>query len=97
MERGVIGRLTRDGSVSAIYGNKDVNRLWLTISITWHASEYGTGERLFLCLTSTACLESQGCHFIPIYYLLSFFCLLLFFFLFCFLPTGPLHWGAADA
>ena len=42
------------------------------------------------CLMSPLCLESQGCHLIPLYYLLSrssayrcyFFCLIFFLFLF---------------
>ena len=43
------------------------------------------------CLMSAPCLESQGCHLIPLCYLLSFFCLALLVLLFLsylFLPAG---------
>ena len=42
------------------------------------------------CLMSPPCLESQGCHLIPLCYLLLFFCLVLLPFLsYRFLPAGP--------
>ena len=40
------------------------------------------------CLMSSSCLESQGCHLVPLSYLLScFFCLVLLLFLFS--ANGP--------
>ena len=46
------------------------------------------------CLMSPSCLESQGCHLIPLSYLLScFFCLVLLLFLSChFSANGPFSW-----
>ena len=46
------------------------------------------------CLMSSPCLESQGCHLIPLSYLLScFFCLVLLLFLSChFSANGPFSW-----
>ena len=40
------------------------------------------------CLMSPSCLESLGCHLIPLYYLLSCSSALSLFFL----PTGPFSW-----
>ena len=46
------------------------------------------------CLMSPSCLESQGCHLIPLSYLLScYFCLILLLFLSChFSANGPVSW-----
>ena len=43
------------------------------------------------CLMSHSCLESQGCHLVPLSYLLSyFFCLVFLLFLSChFSANGP--------
>ena len=46
------------------------------------------------CLNYPSCLESQGCHLIPLSYLLTcFFCLVLLLFLSCHVSAnGPFSW-----